>query len=80
LRSQLYLIAAAMKISNDDQRAIGLIMFCIGFLCFLIGLAGHLKEDYHSRVEIASAGFTAAAILAAIGVILFLFSLRKRRG
>ena len=51
MRSQLYLIATAMKISNDDQRAIGLIMFCVGFLCFLIGLAGHLKEDYHSRAE-----------------------------
>lgn len=69
-----------MKISTDDQRAIGLIMFCIGFLSFLIGLAGHLKEEYHSRAEIASVGFTVAVILAAIGVILFLFSLRKKRG
>jgi uncharacterized membrane protein YiaA len=74
------LIAAAMKISTDDQRAIGLIMFCVGFLCFLIGLAGYLKEEYHSRAEIASAGFTAAAVLAAIGVVLFLFSFRKKRG
>jgi uncharacterized membrane protein YiaA len=74
------LIAAAMKISNDDQRAIGLIMFCVGVLCFLIGLAGHLKENYHFRAEIASVGFTAAVILAAIGVILFLFSFRKKRG
>jgi uncharacterized membrane protein YiaA len=69
-----------MKISTDDQRAIGLIMFCIGFLCFLIGLAGHLKENYHSRAEIASTGFIAAVILGAIGVILFLFSLRKTKG
>jgi len=69
-----------MKISNDDQRAIGLIMFCIGFLCFLIGLAGYLKANYHSRAEIAYAGFTAATILVAIGVILFLFSLRKKQG
>jgi len=74
------LIAAAMKISADDQRAIGLIFFCIAFLCFLIGLAGHLKENYHSRAEIASTGFSAAVILAAIGVILFLFSSRKKRG
>ena len=80
MRSQLYLIAEAMKISNDDQRAIGLIMFCVGFLCFLIGLAGHFKADYHSQTEIASTGFTAAAILAGIGVILFLFSLKKKRG
>ena len=69
-----------MKISSDDQRAIGLIMCCVGFLCFLIGLAGDFKSDYHSRAEIASVGFTAAVILAAIGVILFLFSLRKKRG
>jgi hypothetical protein len=69
-----------MKISTDDQRAIGLIMVSVGFLCFLIGLAGHLKENYHSRAEIASTGFTAAAILAGIGIILFLVSLRKKRG
>lgn len=54
-------------------------MVCVGFLCFLIGLAGHLKENYHSRGEISATGFTAAGVLAAIGVILFLFSLRKKR-
>ena len=69
-----------MKISNDDQRAIGLIMFCVGFLCFLIALAAQLKENYHLRGEISSTGFTIAIILAAIGVILFLVSLRKKRG
>jgi uncharacterized membrane protein YtjA (UPF0391 family) len=69
-----------MKISNDDQRAIGLILFCVGVLSFLIGLAGHLKENYHYRGEISSAGFTIAIILAAIGVVLFLVSLRKKRG
>jgi ABC-type Fe3+-siderophore transport system permease subunit len=69
-----------MKISADDQRAIGVIMVCVGFLSFLIGLAGHFKSDYHSQAEIASAGFTVAAILAVIGITLFLFSLRKKRG
>jgi uncharacterized membrane protein YtjA (UPF0391 family) len=69
-----------MKISTDDQRAIGLILFCVGILSFLIGLAGHLKENYHHRGEIASAGFTIAIILAALGVVLFLVSLRKKRG
>jgi uncharacterized membrane protein YtjA (UPF0391 family) len=69
-----------MKISNDDQRAIGLILFCVGVLSFLIGLAGHLKENYHHRTEISSTGFTIAIILAAIGVVLFLVSLRKKRG
>ena len=69
-----------MKISNDDQRAIGLILFCVGVLSFLIGLAGRLKENYHYQAEISSVGFTIAIILAAIGVVLFLVSLRKKRG
>jgi len=68
-----------MKISTDDQRAIGLILFCIGVLSFLIGLAGHLKENYHYRGEISSTGFTIAIILGGIGVVLFLVSLRKKR-
>ena len=68
-----------MKISNDDQRAIGLILFCVGVLSFLIGLAGALKENYHYRGEISSTGFTIAIILAGIGVVLFLASLRKKR-
>ena len=69
-----------MKISADDQRAIGLIMFCVGVLSFLIGLAGNLKENYHYRGEISSTGFTIAIILAGIGVVLFLVSLRKKQG
>ena len=69
-----------MKISNDDQRAIGVILFCVGVLSFLIGLAGALKENYHQRGEISSTGFTIAIILAAIGVVMILVSLRKKRG
>lgn len=69
-----------MKISTDDQRAIGLILFSVGVLAFLIGTAGHFKSDYHSRGEISSTGFTIAIILVAIGVVMFLVSLRKKRG
>jgi LPXTG-motif cell wall-anchored protein len=69
-----------MKISTDDQRAIGVIMVVVGLLSFLIGLAGHLKADYHSSGEIAATGFTIAAILAVIGIFLFLFSFRKKSG
>ena len=68
-----------MKISTDDQRAIGLILFCIGILSFLIGIAGHFKSDYHSSGQIACTGFTIAIILAAIGVVIFLVSLGKKR-
>jgi hypothetical protein len=69
-----------MKISTDDQRAIGLIMVCVGVLSFLIGLAARLKENYHGRIEISSTGFTIAIILAAIGGILFVVSFKKKRG
>jgi hypothetical protein len=69
-----------MKISNDDQRAIGLILFSVGVLSFLIGLAGYLKQNYHYRGEISCTGFTIAIILAGIGVVLFFVSMRKKRG
>jgi hypothetical protein len=68
-----------MKISSDDQRAIGLILICLGVLFFLIGLAGQLKSQFQFRAEIACVGFTAAAIAAGLGVIVLLFSLRKSR-
>jgi riboflavin transporter FmnP len=74
------LIAAAMNVSNDDRRAIGVVMFCVAVLAFLIGIAGHFKSEYHNRGEISSTGFTIAIILGAIGVVLFLVSLRKKRG
>jgi uncharacterized membrane protein YiaA len=70
----------AMRISSDDQRAVGVILICLGFLFFLIGLAARLKESFHSRAEISTAGFTAAAIMAGLGMIVFLFSFRKKRG
>jgi hypothetical protein len=66
--------------SSDDQKAIGLILVCLGFLFFLIGLAARLKESFHSRAEISTAGFTAAAIAVGLGVIIVLFSLRKKQG
>jgi hypothetical protein len=69
-----------MRISSDDRKAIGLILVCVGFLFFLIGLAARLKESFHSRAEISAAGFTAAAIAAGLGIIIVLFSYRKKQG
>jgi len=66
--------------SSDDQKAIGLILICVGFLFFLIGLAARLKESFQSRAEISTVGFTAAAIAVGLGVIIVLFSLRKKQG
>ena len=68
-----------MRISSDDQKAIGLILLCLGFLFFLIGLGGRLKEGFESRAEISITGFTAAAIMAALGIIFILFSQRKKQ-
>jgi uncharacterized membrane protein YiaA len=71
--------ASQMKMSSDDQKAIGLILLCLGFLFFLIGLAARLKESFHSRAEISTTGFTAAAIVAGLGVIFLLFSFGKKQ-
>ena len=68
-----------MKISSDDKKAISLILICLGFLSFLIGLAAHFKSSFHSRAEISTTGFVAAAIFAGLGVLVFLFSFRKKQ-
>jgi asparagine N-glycosylation enzyme membrane subunit Stt3 len=63
-----------MKMSTDTRRAISIICFYTALLFFLIGMAARLKESFHSRAEISTAGFVVAAVLAALGVIAFLFS------
>jgi Kef-type K+ transport system membrane component KefB len=68
-----------MKISPDDQKAISVILICLGFLFFLIGLAAHLKESFHSRAEITTTGFVAAAIFAGLGILGLLFSFTKKQ-
>ena len=64
----------------DDERGISVILLYTALLFFLLGLAGRMKMNFHYRMEISTAGFVIAAVLAALGVIVFLFSLRKRRG
>ncbi len=68
-----------MKMSSDTHRAISVIFFYAALLSFLIGMAARFKESFHSRAEISTAGFAVAAVLAALGVIAFLFSLRKKQ-
>jgi hypothetical protein len=68
-----------MKMSSDTCKAISVISFYMALLSFLIGMAGRLKESFHSRAEISAAGFTLAAVLVALGVITFLFSLGKKQ-
>jgi len=39
-----------------------------------------MKADFHFRTEIGNTAFIVAAVLAGLAVLLFLFSLGKRRG
>jgi predicted permease len=68
-----------MKISADTQKAISLILIYLALLFFLIGAAARLKSEFHARLEISTAGFTVAAVLVALGIITFLFSLGKKQ-
>jgi hypothetical protein len=63
-----------MKMSSDTCKAISVIIFYLALLCFQIGMAARLKMDFHSRLEISTAGFAVAAVLAALGVITLLLS------
>ena len=64
----------------DDEKGISVILLYTALLFFLLGLAGRMKMNFHHRLEISTAGFIVAAVLASLGIALFLFSLRKRRG
>jgi len=66
--------------SSDDQRAVDLILIGLRFLFFLIDLAAQLNQSFHSSAEISTVGFTANTIVAALGVIIVLFSLKKKQG
>jgi len=63
----------------DDRKAISLILLYTALLFFLLGIAARLKLDFHSRLEISRAGFVVAAVLAVLGVVVFLFSSRGRQ-
>jgi uncharacterized membrane protein YtjA (UPF0391 family) len=62
----------------DDEKGISVILIYIALLFFLLGLAARMKMNFHYRMEISSTSWVVAAVLASLGVILFLFSLRKR--
>lgn len=64
---------------TDDVRGISVILLYTALLFALIGWAGHMKFEYHYRAEISSTGFIVAAVLAGLGVLLFLFTLGKKR-
>ncbi len=69
-----------MSMNPDDRKAISLILFYTALLFFLIGVAARMKSDFHARLEISKAGFVIAAVLAAFGVVMLLFSSKRRQG
>jgi len=62
----------------DDEKGISVILLYTGLLFFLLGIAARMKMNFHYRAEISTGGFVIAAILASLGIVLFLVSLRKR--
>ena len=64
----------------DDEKGIGVILIYTGLLFALLGWASRMKMDFHHRAEISATSFIVAAVLAGIGLLLFLVSMRKRRG
>jgi hypothetical protein len=63
----------------DDEKGISVILMYTALLFFLLGIAARMKMNFHHRMEISTAGFVVAAVLASFGIVLFLFSLRRRR-
>ena len=66
--------------SSETGKALGIISIYTGLLFFLLGMAAKWKSDFHSRAEISTAALTAAGVMAALALILFLISLRKKQG
>ena len=64
----------------DDERGLSVILIYTALLFFLLGVAARMKMSFHHRMELSTGGFVIAAVLATLAIVLFLFSLRKRRG
>jgi len=64
----------------DDEKGLSVILIYTALLFFLLGVAARMKMSFHHRMELSTAGFAVAGVLAALAIMIFLFSLRKRRG
>ena len=66
--------------TSETGKALGIISIYSGLLFFLIGMAAKWKSDFHSRAEISTASLTVAAALAALALIFFLLSWKRKQG
>jgi hypothetical protein len=62
----------------DDQRGISVVLFSMAFLFTLLGIAARVKMNFHGRIEISATILTAAAVLAAFGIIFLVVSFIKK--
>ena len=67
-----------MKISPDDQKGIGVILLYTALLFFLIGMAGHMKAEFHYRAEIFAGGLSVAAVLVIVGVVMLVIAGQRK--
>lgn len=67
-----------MKISSDTGKAISVILFYSALLFGLLGFAARMKMNFHGRLEISTASFVTAAVLAALGVVFLMFSFTRK--
>jgi len=63
---------------TDDQRGVSVILVYTALLFLLLGIAARIKMNFHNRMEISTASFVVAAVLAAFALIVFLFSFRGK--
>jgi uncharacterized membrane protein HdeD (DUF308 family) len=64
----------------DDEKGISVILIYTALLFFLLGAAARMKMNFHHRMELSTGGFVVAGVLAALAIVFFLLSFRKRRG
>jgi hypothetical protein len=67
-----------MKISSDTGKAISVILFYSALLFGLLGFAARMKMNFHGRLEISTASFVTAAVLAAFGVVFLMLSFTRK--
>jgi hypothetical protein len=68
-----------VKMSSEARKAVGLILICLGLLCFLLGIAAQKKMYFRGRAEGSQIGFTAAGVFAGAGIIVLAFSRSRDR-
>ena len=68
-----------MKMSAEARKAVSLILICLAFLFFLLGIAAREKMYFRGRAQGSRIGFTAAGVFAGAGIAILAFSRTRER-